>query len=76
MKSFIYNEGNMVDNIQSVIVNGELQKDNTSFMATIMRATLIAIFGLSLVWFAGMSNAEYLHNGTHDTRHSLVFPCH
>jgi cobalt transporter subunit CbtB len=66
----------MVDNIQSVIVNGELQKDNTSFMATIMRATLIAIFGLSLVWFAGMSNAEYLHNGTHDTRHSLVFPCH
>ncbi|MDG2313236.1 MAG: CbtB-domain containing protein [Alphaproteobacteria bacterium] len=45
-------------------------------MATIMRATLIAIFGLSLVWFAGMSNAEYLHNGTHDTRHSLVFPCH
>lgn len=76
MNSFIYNEGNMVDNIQSVIVNGELQKDNTSFMATIMRATLIAIFGLSLVWFAGMSNAEYLHNGTHDTRHSLVFPCH
>lgn len=76
MNSFIYNEGNMVDNIQSVVVNGELQKDNTSFMATIMRATLIAIFGLSLVWFAGMSNAEYLHNGTHDTRHSLVFPCH
>jgi cobalt transporter subunit CbtB len=66
----------MLDSYQSVIVHSQLQKNSSLRMTTIMRATLIAIFGLSLVWFAGMSNAEYLHNGTHDTRHSLVFPCH
>jgi cobalt transporter subunit CbtB len=66
----------MLDSYQSVIVHSQLQKNSSLRMTTIMRAALIAIFGLSLVWFAGMSNAEYLHNGTHDTRHSLVFPCH
>ena len=65
----------MSDNIQSVIVPNELQK-NTSRMTRAMSLTVVVIFGLSLVWFAGMTNAEYLHNGTHDTRHSLVFPCH
>ena len=66
----------MLDSYQSVIVHSQLQRNSSLRKTTIMRATLIAIFGLSLVWFAGMSNAEYLHNGTHDTRHSLVFPCH
>jgi len=66
----------MGDNIQSVIVPSELQKDHTSRMTKAMSVAAIVIFGLSMVWFAGMTNAEYLHDGTHDTRHSLVFPCH
>lgn len=36
----------------------------------------VALFGLGLVWAAGFANAEALHNAAHDSRHSLVFPCH
>ncbi len=43
---------------------------------TIAAAVLLAFFGLSLVWASGFANADVLHNGAHDSRHSLVFPCH
>jgi cobalt transporter subunit CbtB len=39
-------------------------------------ALFLALFGLSLVWLSGFANADVLHNGAHDSRHSLVFPCH
>ncbi|MFJ3487876.1 CbtB-domain containing protein [Pseudomonas sp. NPDC090202] len=32
--------------------------------------------GLSLVYFAGFSHLELVHNAAHDTRHSSGFPCH
>lgn len=44
--------------------------------STIAAAVLFAFFGLSLVWFSGFANADVLHNAAHDSRHSLVFPCH
>ena len=44
--------------------------------STIAAAALLAFFGLSLVWVSGFANADVLHNGAHDSRHSLVFPCH
>ncbi|NKB50146.1 MAG: hypothetical protein GKS02_12390 [Alphaproteobacteria bacterium] len=44
--------------------------------STIATAVLLAFFGLSLVWMSGFANADILHNGAHDSRHSLVFPCH
>jgi len=34
------------------------------------------LIGLSLVYVSGFANADVLHNGAHDSRHSLVFPCH
>lgn len=42
---------------------------------------LIVIFGsilmgVSLVYFAGFSHMEMVHNAAHDTRHSSGFPCH
>jgi len=37
---------------------------------------LLVFFGFSLVWASGFANADVLHNGAHDSRHSLVFPCH
>lgn len=42
---------------------------------------LIAIFssilmGVSLVYFAGFSHLDVVHNAAHDTRHSSGFPCH
>jgi cobalt transporter subunit CbtB len=44
--------------------------------STFAAALLFAFFGLSLVWFSGFANADVLHNAAHDSRHSLVFPCH
>jgi cobalt transporter subunit CbtB len=35
-----------------------------------------AIFGACLVYFAGFSHIEAVHNAAHDTRHSAAFPCH
>ncbi|WP_419789743.1 CbtB domain-containing protein [Pseudomonas carnis] len=29
-----------------------------------------------LVYFAGFSHIEAVHNAAHDTRHSAAFPCH
>jgi cobalt transporter subunit CbtB len=34
------------------------------------------LMGLSLVYFAGFSHLELVHNAAHDTRHSSGFPCH
>ena len=34
------------------------------------------LMGLSLVYFAGFSHLEVVHNAAHDTRHSAGFPCH
>lgn len=35
-----------------------------------------AILGACLVYFAGFSPIEAVHNAAHDTRHSAAFPCH
>ena len=54
--------------------------DSVAVKATIVRRLLaiasVGLFGLGLVWAAGFANAEALHNAAHDSRHSLVFPCH
>ena len=35
-----------------------------------------SLLGLCLVYFAGFSPIEAVHNAAHDTRHSAAFPCH
>jgi cobalt transporter subunit CbtB len=35
-----------------------------------------AILGACLVYFAGFSHIDAVHNAAHDTRHSSAFPCH
>ena len=34
------------------------------------------LLGCSLVYFAGFSHIDAVHNAAHDTRHSAAFPCH
>lgn len=34
------------------------------------------LLGAALIYFAGFSHLEALHNAAHDTRHSAAFPCH
>lgn len=46
--------------------------DSTRFLASLAAA----ILGLALVYLAGFAQADALHDGAHDARHSAAFPCH
>ncbi|WP_447745314.1 CbtB domain-containing protein [Pseudomonas nicosulfuronedens] len=35
-----------------------------------------SLLGALLVYFAGFSHLQAVHNAAHDTRHSAGFPCH
>ncbi len=38
---------------------------------------LIAMFmGLGLIYSVGLMGSETVHNGAHDVRHAMTFPCH
>ncbi|MDX1370769.1 CbtB domain-containing protein [Pseudomonas sp.] len=34
------------------------------------------LLGAALIFVAGFSPIEAMHNAAHDTRHSAAFPCH
>ncbi|MBV1867985.1 MAG: CbtB-domain containing protein [Marinosulfonomonas sp.] len=42
----------------------------------ILGITSTALAGLFLLLIAGFAQASVLHNGAHDTRHAIAFPCH
>ncbi|QOF91360.1 CbtB domain-containing protein [Pseudomonas lundensis] len=42
----------------------------------IVAAVGVAVLGAFLVYFAGFSHIDAVHNAAHDTRHSSAFPCH
>ncbi|WP_281824151.1 CbtB domain-containing protein [Jannaschia rubra] len=35
-----------------------------------------AILGLGLIFVAGFSHSQTIHDVAHDQRHSMAFPCH
>lgn len=37
---------------------------------------LAALFGLAIVYVVGFAQPNALHNAFHDSRHSLIVPCH
>jgi cobalt transporter subunit CbtB len=44
--------------------------------ATLKAALTAAVLGIGLVFLTGFAHTLVLHNGAHDTRHALSFPCH
>ena len=48
----------------------------TTLTQRLTAAACASILGVSLVYFAGFSHIEAVHNAAHDTRHSAAFPCH
>jgi cobalt transporter subunit CbtB len=48
----------------------------TTLAQRLTAAVCASILGACLVYFAGFSHVEALHNAAHDTRHSAAFPCH
>lgn len=47
-----------------------------SRVQTIQAAFVAAIIGGVFLFVTGFANSQVLHNGAHDTRHGLSFPCH
>jgi cobalt transporter subunit CbtB len=43
---------------------------------TLKAALIAAMLGVGLVFLTGFAHTLVLHNGAHDTRHALSFPCH
>ncbi|UZJ57705.1 CbtB-domain containing protein [Pseudomonas sp. KU26590] len=53
----------------------------TTIVASTQSQRLVAaasamFLGAFLVYFAGFSHIDAVHNAAHDTRHSSAFPCH
>ena len=48
----------------------------TTLSQRLTAAFCASILGVCLVYFAGFSPIEAVHNAAHDTRHSAAFPCH
>ncbi|MCP1419348.1 MULTISPECIES: CbtB domain-containing protein [Pseudomonas] len=56
---------------------GHTTASSTSTLTQRLTAAACAsILGACLVYFAGFSHIEAVHNAAHDTRHSAAFPCH
>ena len=67
-------EGNAMSIISST---GHTTASTTSTLTQRLTAAVCAsILGACLVYFAGFSHIEAVHNAAHDTRHSSAFPCH
>jgi len=39
-------------------------------------AIVAALLGALMIYLAGFSSMEVLHNGAHDARHAAGLPCH
>ena len=42
----------------------------------LLQLALAGLLGVFIVGFVGFSHLEIVHNGAHDYRHSMAFPCH
>ncbi|HWH86237.1 MAG TPA: CbtB domain-containing protein [Pseudomonas sp.] len=62
--------------ISNTVSNTDHISSTTTLSQRLAAALCAAILGASLVWFAGFSHIEAVHNAAHDTRHSAAFPCH
>lgn len=55
---------------------------NTTAAVTVTQSQRLVVavsamfLGAFLVYFAGFSHIDAVHNAAHDTRHSSAFPCH
>jgi cobalt transporter subunit CbtB len=47
-----------------------------SLSQRLMAGMLTLFIGLALVGGVGFASDMAIHNGAHDTRHALGFPCH
>jgi len=49
---------------------------SSSRQSRVVQLALAALLGIFVVGFVGFSHIDAVHNGAHDYRHSMAFPCH
>lgn len=57
-------------------INAHLEEQGVRLTTRMATVAITALFGVFLVYGVGFAQPNVLHNAAHDTRHSLVFPCH
>jgi len=58
------------------VITSNAVTSSSSLAHRLIPALGACVLGIALVWFAGFSPLEAVHNAAHDTRHSAAFPCH
>jgi cobalt transporter subunit CbtB len=49
---------------------------SSSRQSRVMQLAMAGLLGIFVVGFVGFSQIDAVHNGAHDYRHSMAFPCH
>ncbi|AOE65043.1 CbtB-domain containing protein [Pseudomonas corrugata] len=62
--------------MSTISTTARTASNTTALSQRLSAAILASILGAGLVYFAGFSHIEAVHNAAHDTRHSAAFPCH
>ncbi len=57
-------------------MNSTTQVQTLSISQRIIAGSLALFIGLFLIVGTGFAQNIALHNGAHDTRHAIGFPCH
>ncbi len=57
-------------------MNSTTQVQTLSISQRLIAGSLALFLGLSLIVGTGFAQNLALHNGAHDTRHAIGFPCH
>jgi cobalt transporter subunit CbtB len=52
------------------------QISKLSLSQRLVAGTLALLIGLTLIGGIGFANDMAVHNGAHDSRHAIGFPCH
>jgi cobalt transporter subunit CbtB len=60
----------------SVLVSSSAHSASAPLAQRLVAAVGASVLGACLVFFAGFSHIDAVHNAAHDTRHSAAFPCH
>ncbi|WP_137391323.1 CbtB domain-containing protein [Rhodoligotrophos defluvii] len=65
----------MARNVQTT-ASANVPSTSSSVLSRLAAPALLFVMGAGLVFLAGFSHAQSLHDAAHDTRHALSYPCH
>src|SRR5690606_25597281 len=66
----------LMNTTTNTAINSSTGLQSLSISQRIIAGTLALMLGLTLLVGTGFAGDYRLHNGAHDTRHAMGFPCH